>query len=145
VQILALHDVSPADQSSASVLEPLGPGDVSLIPSYLPPGLTPYRVAVGYGAAAPDGQVVVFWNKPSMPMPAAEPILFGWRAADGPPPTLEAVELGNRSAVLIVDDTGQVYSLFIRSGPEECWMVGGTLPREELLRVAASLPYSDGE
>lgn len=124
-------------QPLASRPEPLWPGD-GPIPRYLPAGLTPCRVGVGYGATRPDGQIAVTWQ--SCFAPADEPFVYGWTPAEGGAPTLEPIDLGDRAGVWIGVAGGTPSRLVLRAGPSSCWLVGGELSRDELLRLATSLP-----
>ena len=72
-------------------------------------------------------------------MSEEEPVRIGWDDEQGTPRT-EVIDLGGISAALVESDAHDVRWLVRRAGPERGWLVIGTLPREDLLRVAASLP-----
>jgi hypothetical protein len=104
---------------------------------WLPEDVRLLRSGAGVTAVALSGSWSVTW----MPhlMSDEEPVTIGWDDEQGEPRT-EVVDLGGVSAALIESDAPGVRWLVRRAGPERGWLVAGTLPREDLLRVAASLP-----
>jgi hypothetical protein len=110
---------------------PLQDGDP--VPSWLPPGLTAARVHQGFGAVDEAGELRIGWFLPTMPM------VMGWREEDGPPPQPEAVEVAGGTGIWCEAADGWSLLLFGRPDGQR-WMVGGKGSREEVLRVAESLP-----
>ena len=111
-------------------LQPLEAGDP--IP-WLPPGLVAGRLEHGFGAAEGPNETALAWR------PAEPTLMVGWREEDGPLPEPEVVEVAGRAAVCWPGAAG--WTLVAISRPDgQRWMVFGTRPREELLRVAESLP-----
>jgi hypothetical protein len=110
---------------------PLQDGDP--VPSWLPPGLTAARVQQGFGAVDEAGELRIGWSRPTVPM------VMGWREQDGPPPQPEAVEVGGGTGILCQAVEGWLVLVLGRPDGQR-WMVGGKGTREELLRVAESLP-----
>jgi hypothetical protein len=110
---------------------PLHDGDP--VPSWLPPGLTAARVQQGFGAVDEAGELRIGWFRPTMPT------VMGWREEDGPPPQPEAVEVAGGVGVWCQAAEG--WSVVVLGRPDgQRWMVGGKGSRDEVLRVAESLP-----
>ena len=110
-------------------LQPLEAGDP--VP-WLPSGLVAGRLEQGFGAAGREAEPAIAWRR-------AEPTLVvGWREEDGPLPEPEVVEAAGCTAVCWPGAAG--WTLVAISRPDgQRWMVFGTRPREDLLRVAESL------
>lgn len=110
---------------------PLEDGDP--VPAWLPQGLTPGRLPYGFGAVDEAGELQVMWTR------TTPPLVMGWREEDGPPPRPEAIEVAGVTGIWCPSAEG--WSLLLFTRPESGgWMVGGRGPREELVRVAGSLP-----
>ena len=113
-------------------LTPLEGGD--LVP-WLPPGLTAGRLShgLGLGAADAEGEVVIAWRE-------ADPtIVVGWREDDGPLPTPQLIETAGGTAVLWPGHAGWALVAICRPDGTR-WTLIGARPREDLLRIAESLP-----
>jgi hypothetical protein len=124
--------VPPASEPTP---EPLA--DMSGPRPWLPEEVRLYRSGAGVTAAALSGSWSVTWV--SHLMSEQEPVTIGWSDEQGTP-RAEVIDLGSVSAALVESDVGGVRWLVRRAGPERGWLVIGTLPREDLLRMAASLP-----
>jgi hypothetical protein len=111
-------------------LEPLQTGDP--VP-WLPAGLTAGRLGAAFGAADAAGEVAVAWLR--APMPA----IVGWRDEDGPVPEPETIEVDGRPAMVCGSFDRWTLLVVARPGAEP-WTVSARCPRDELLRIAASLP-----
>jgi len=103
---------------------------------WLPDGVRLLRAGDGITAVASSGAWSVTWV--SRPMSEEEPVTIGWTDDQGTPRT-EVIDLGGVPAALVESDATDVRWLVRRAGPERGRMVIGSLPREDLLRVAASL------
>jgi len=104
------------------------------VPAWLPPGLTPVRQAQGFGAVDEAGELRVAWHRPAAPM------LLGWREEDGPPPQPEAVELRGSTGIACRSALDGWEVLLVGRRDGQRWMVAGRCSREDLVRVAESLP-----
>ena len=100
---------------------------------WLPSGLTPGRIGPGFGATEEGGEIAVSWLRVDMPL------VVGWREEDGPAPAPEATEIGGRAAVWCSSSAGWSMLAVSRPGAQP-WVVAGSRTRDELSRVAASLP-----
>jgi hypothetical protein len=76
----------------------------------------------------------ISWHRP------AEPMLLGWREEDGPPPQPEAVELPGGTGVACGTALEGWEGLLVGRPDGRRWAVAGRCSREELIRVAESLP-----
>jgi hypothetical protein len=110
--------------------DPLRPGDQ--LP-WLPPARTAGRLADGFAATDQAGELTLVWRR------SAEPLLVGWRDEDGDPPEPEVLEVGSQPAILCAG-TGRWMVLAVSRPDGQAWTVGGRCAREDLLRVAESLP-----
>jgi hypothetical protein len=128
---LRIHLVDSVPQQERLTPAPLQEDDP--VPSWLPPGLTVGRLQYGFGAVDDAGEMRVAWFRPTVPM------VIGWRAQDGPPPQPEEIEVAGGTGILCSLAEGGAVLLLSRPDGQS-WMVGGRCPREELLRVAESLP-----
>lgn len=111
-------------------LAPLEAGDpVPCLPAGMTAGLE-----YGYGAAAAEGaEPTIVWR------PAETTIIVGWREDDGPSPEPEVLATPEGSALSWQGAAD--WTLVAISRPDgRQWKVLGNRPREELLRVAESLP-----
>jgi hypothetical protein len=101
---------------------------------WLPEGLRAGRVPGGFAALRPFGQWAVSWRRGGMP------VVVAWREQDGPPPQPEPAEVDGAPAIWCAGVV-QGWSLLVVARPDQPpWMVSGDLSRDELARVAASLP-----
>jgi hypothetical protein len=122
-------EVGPSPQMAAPT--PLQDGDP--VPSWLPPGLTTGRVQHGFAATDEAGELRISWFRPW------GPLAIGWREQDGPVPQPEAVEVAGGTGIWCrTSDGWSLLALGSADGPP--WVVAGKGSREELLRVAESLP-----
>ncbi len=56
-------------------------------------------------------------------------------------PRFEELDLDGKPAILMFhDDSANNLFLFRRASENEVWLVTGSLPREDVVRVAATLP-----
>lgn len=103
---------------------------------WLPEGVQLAPAGVGVTAATKSGWSVTWVSRP---MSADEPVLIGWDDAQGEP-RVEVIDVADSSAALIESEvTGHLW-LVRPTGPEYGWLLIGNCPREDLLRVAATLP-----
>lgn len=103
---------------------------------WLPEGVRLAPAGDGVAAVAPSGWSVT-WR--SRPMSAEEPVLIGWGDEQGAP-RVEVVDVAGTPAALVESEATGVSWLVRPTGPERGWLLVGRLPRQDLLRVAASLP-----
>lgn len=89
----------------------------------------------GVAAVAPTGWSVTWVSRP---MSVDEPVLIGWDDEQGAP-RVEVIEVAGAPAALVESEATGTRWLVLPAGPDQGWLVTGTLPREDLLRVAASL------
>lgn len=125
-------------------IEPLPTDQPHPLPSDLPEGLEPRRLGEGYCAVNSAGELAVSWF--ALALAPGETLHLAWSPADGPTPTMQALNLGGRPAAFIPAVWSAVSRerlplLAVRSGPDSCWLVVGRLAPLELARVAASLPH----
>src|SRR5262245_48159292 len=102
---------------------------------WLPEGAELVPAGDGIAAVAPSGWSVTLTRRP---MSAHEPVLIGWDGEQGAP-RLEVIEVAGAPAALVESEATGTRWLVLPAGPDLGWLVAGTLPREDLLRVAASL------
>lgn len=100
---------------------------------WLPPGLSPRRLPHGFGGIDQLGQLTVTWYRSS------GRIVVGWDDHEGSPPELEPVDVSGRSGAWC-PSRGDWHLLTLRSADGEPWILAGTCTRQNLLRVAESLP-----
>jgi hypothetical protein len=99
-----------------------------------PDGLTARRGPGGFAALRPSGEWAVSWRRGAMPL------ILPWREQDGAPPQPEPAEVDGAPAIWCAR-VFQAWSLLVVARPDRPpWMVSGNLTRDELVRVAASLP-----
>jgi hypothetical protein len=110
---------------------PLRDGDP--LPSWLPPGLTPGRTENGFQAMDRATGTWVGWHR------AMTPQHFGWLEENGPLPQPETVAVAGGTGISWPTGKSGLALLFTAPGGQR-WMVRGTCSREELIRVAESLP-----
>jgi len=109
-----------------------GPGPLP----WLPEGARLAPAGDGVAAAAPSGWSVTWAPRA---MSAQEPVLIGWGDEQGAP-RVEVIKIAGAPAALIESEATGTRWLVMPSSPDQGWLVAGTLPREDLVRVAASLP-----
>lgn len=104
------------------------PADAVPVPAALPDGLTPCRLGKEYGATTSEGQVALTWRR------------CRWRAeVDEGVPGYDPrhASPGN----ITIGLPGETHcKLVLFAGPETCWLVEGDFGRDELVRIATSLP-----
>jgi hypothetical protein len=128
---LRIHIVDSVPQEQRPIPTALQDGDPA--PSWLPPGLTAGRLPYGFGAVDDAGEMRVSWFRPTVPM------VMGWREQDGPVPQPEEIVVAGAVGIWCgLADGGGVLLLGHPDGRR--WMVSGRCSREELRRVAESLP-----
>jgi hypothetical protein len=140
IEVRVQPDATNLALPAQPVLEPLAAGEKVCLPAYLPnvKELSFARRGKAYCALAPDGEVVVSWFKP--PAFFQQRLICGWRK-DNSSPVLEALKIGDRTAVLLTGNATDRHSLVVLpANNKEWWMVNGSLPKEELIKVATSLP-----
>lgn len=103
---------------------------------WLPEGARLAPAGDGVAAVAPSGWTVTWVPRP---MSADEPVLIGWNDEQGAP-RVEVIEVAGAPAALVESTATGTRWLVLPAGPDQGWLVTGSLPREDLLRVAASLP-----
>src|SRR5262249_16434855 len=102
----------------------------------LPEGARLAPAGDGVAGVAPAGRTVTWVPRP---MSADEPVLIGWNDEQGAP-RVEGIEVAGAPAALVESTATGTRWLVLPAGPDRGWLVTGSLPREDLLRVAASLP-----
>jgi hypothetical protein len=105
---------------------------------WLPEGLTACRFGAGFGATFGGGEAEITWSRASRML---GDIVLYWRDEDGPP-HLEAIELNGRPAAWLASPDSSSTLVVLPADSGELWLVSGRLPREQVLRVAGSLPAS---
>jgi len=128
---LRIHVVDSAPPQERPTPAPLRDGDP--VPAWLPHGLTAGRLEYGFAAVDDAGEMRVAWFRPTVPM------VMGWREQDGPVPRPEEIEVAGATGIWCGLAEGGAVLLFGRPDGSR-WMVGGKCSRDELLRVAESLP-----
>ena len=104
---------------------------------WLPAGLAPRRFGTVPGATAGGDEMTVTWHR-QPPLPG-EGLLTFLREEDGFP-TVETFEAEGKPAAWLASPTAN-WGVVILPTPEgDPWVVAGTLTREELARIARSLP-----
>jgi hypothetical protein len=99
-----------------------------------PDGLTARHGPGRFAALRPSGEWAVSWQRGAMPL------ILPWREQDGAPPQPEPAEVDGAPAIWCAR-VFQAWSLLVVARPDQPpWMVSGNLTRDELARVAASLP-----
>lgn len=104
---------------------------------WLPVGLTAGTLGHGFGAAVGEGgEAEIAWR----PCPDDAPVFVGWPEEDGPPPAPELVAIATEGCAISWQGAAG-WTVVAMSRPNgQRWMVIGNHPRDELLRVAESLP-----
>ncbi len=103
-------------------------------PDNFPAGWKLYRLGEGYVATAADGQEVINWFK----VPESK---LSYACREEEVPQLEAIQLGEQTAILLRSVDASFTQLFMRSG-DAFYVVGGQVALNELLQIATSIPYS---
>ena len=132
VEVILLNQVG-----TPPVPEPLSANEDAPVPADLPEGVEIRRRGIGYCAIAPDGRLVLFWDRQAVP--AGAPFVYGWRWAKEDL-LLEPIEVAGRPAIRIAGAGDGLERLVVRSDRATWWLVGGCMTREELARIAAGLP-----
>ena len=105
---------------------------------WLPEGCSPCRTGPAMGATR-DGIVVVAWFEAHGAVGA--PVEVHWPVSDRDIPRFEPVSAGTRPAVRVSGTGSEPGSVVVvMTEGHRRFMVSGTLPSAELLRVAATLP-----
>jgi hypothetical protein len=128
VEIIAFDErfVHPAPLQERPAREEIpAPGD-------FPAGWKLYRLGEGYCATRADGLEALTWY----PVPQPE-LRYVWNEEEVP--QLEAIQLGDQSAILIRSAEPSLMQLFLRVG-EGYYVVGGPVTLNELLQLATSIP-----
>lgn len=92
------------------------------------------RLGPGFVFNDASGQTVLTL----MHLPAGQPALVAWPHPDRPPPDPVPTELSGRPAIRWGSDQSQA-SLLVRTSAGDAWLVGGSLPLTQLLKIASSL------
>lgn len=114
---------------------PIAPGDP--VP-WLPEGLTPRRldaVFAAYGGGDGDEPAITWHHQPELP---GQGLLIFW-PNDYEHPRLEVIEVEGRPAAWVGSSGGPGGAVILPVKSGEPWVVAGRLPREQLLRIGASL------
>jgi hypothetical protein len=114
--------------------EPVG-HDVPL--PWLPEGCSPCRYGPGLGATR-DGKVVLSWYEP--PQPSSQPVDVFWLETRGSSPHTEPTEIDGMSAVWISGAEADWLTIVVMTENGKRYWVSGTVMRDEMLHVAATLP-----
>ena len=101
-------------------------------PDNFPAGWKLYRLGEGYVATAADGQEVINWFK----VPESK---LSYACREEEVPQLEAIQLGEQTAILLRSADASFTQLFMRSG-DAYYVVGGQVALNELLQIATSIP-----
>ncbi len=101
---------------------------------WLPEGLTACRSAGGFAALRPSGAWAVSWRRGGMP------VILPWREQDGTPPQPEPAEVNGAPAIWCPAIVPRWSLLAVARPDGPPWLVAGDLTREDLVRVAATLP-----
>ncbi|MFL5695887.1 MAG: hypothetical protein ACJ797_02140 [Ktedonobacteraceae bacterium] len=101
-------------------------------PESFPRGWKLYRFGEGYCATRVDGQEVLTWHNIQQPE-------LSYACREQEVPQLEAIQLGDRSAICIRSAEPSLTQLFLRVG-EGYYVVGGQVALNELLQLATSIP-----
>ncbi len=102
-------------------------------PDNFPAGWKLYRVGKGYVATTAQGQETITWHN----FPQSE-LYHVWKEQEQEMPQLEAIQLGEQQAILIKSSPAFA-QLFLQVG-DAYYIVGGQVTRDELLRLATSIP-----
>jgi hypothetical protein len=107
------------------------PGDS--LPRWLPGGLTSNRFGELFCARDESGEPALTWH------------FCGWRPV-GESPSVQELSRAIGPDPIWLNEEGRVWSRVSRqTEPEFCWLLGGTVPREDILRVMESLiPFWPG-
>jgi hypothetical protein len=74
-------------------------------------------------------------------IPVGQPALVAWSQADRPAPDPEPTEVGGRPAIRWAVDQSQA-GLLVRASARDTWLLVGSLPPHQLLKIASSLSGS---
>ncbi len=122
---------------------PLAPRD-PMLPGYLPSGLRPARLDGGFCALDADGNTVITWR--AFPLRAGHVFVSGWVDEFGPAPSLAAAATcAGLAGIWIGVGHGAPEQLVVAVGAASCWVVSGDRGREELVRVADTLPPTESQ
>jgi hypothetical protein len=133
--VRSIMAIAPAGIGNQPHAEPVQPGDKPVHVT-LPPGLTICRAGGALGAASEGGDVAVVWRRHRVG--PNEPFVYGWRWDQ--PPLVENVALTSQPAIWVGGEPDGSAAVITLAGPDACWCIWGRLSREELLRLADSLP-----
>ena len=133
--VRAILAAAPTDFGVPPRATPVQPGDAP-VHVWLPQGLAVCRVGTALGGVREDGEVVIVWRQQHLR--SNEPFVSGWRWDQ--PPHVENVVLNAGPAVLIGDEPDGSATVITAARPGAYWSVWGRVSRDELLRVAGSLP-----
>ena len=103
----------------------------SLHENNFPAGWKLYRLGEGYVANAADGQEVINWFK----VPESK---LSYACREEEVPQLEAIKLGEQTAILLRGADASFMQLFMQSG-DAYYVVGGQVALNELLQIATSI------
>lgn len=130
VELLDREDAPPPPDGpvpGVPAYEPLRKG-IDPRPGWLPPGTTTWRFGTLSCARERDGAPRCSWH----------PCI--WRVADAAPGGAALFAALGRAPQPLGRDGACWSRLALATGPTTCWIVGGQLPRDDLTRLAASLP-----
>jgi hypothetical protein len=102
----------------------------------LPEGCLPCRYGPGLGATL-NGEVVLSWHE--SPQPPSEPVDVLWVQSEMGSPHVEPAPAAGRSAIWISGTKGDWRTVVVMTEDGKRYVITGTLAREELLQVAATL------
>jgi hypothetical protein len=100
-------------------------------PDNFPAGWMLYRLGEGYVATAADGGEVINWFK----VPESK---LSYACREEEVPQLEAIQLGEQTAILLRSADASFTQLFMRSG-DSYYVVGGQVALNKLLQIANSI------
>jgi hypothetical protein len=103
---------------------------------WLPMGCSPCRYGPGLGATR-GGKVVLSWYEASQP--SSQPVDIFWLESEGGSPRIEATQGADRPTICVSGTKGDWRTIVVMTEDGRRYAVCGTLARDELLQVAATL------
>jgi hypothetical protein len=103
----------------------------------LPEGCVPCRYGPGLGATL-NGEVVLSWFESRQPPSQPEEVF--WLHSELGSPDVEPTKAGGRPAIWISGTKGDWRTIVVTTEEGKRYVISGTLARDDLLQVAATLP-----
>jgi hypothetical protein len=113
------------------------PVDHDVLLPWLPEGCSPCSYGSGLGATR-DGELVLSWYEP--PQPSSEPVEILWLKTRGKSPHMEPMDVTGRPAIWITGAGPDWLGIVLMTEKGKRYSVMGKLTRDELMRVASTLP-----